>query len=71
MDAYYYFNYRTQLLPLFCSLLTWNPVSAAWMILEAFPLITSPTVISSILSPEVRETTRTAASPLLQTKYAD
>lgn len=45
-------------------------VSAAWMILEAVPLIASPTVISSILSPEVREITRTAASSSRRTKYA-
>lgn len=33
------------------------------MIFEAIPLIASPTVISSILSPEVRETTRTPPPP--------
>lgn len=33
------------------------------MIFEAIPLIASPTVINSILSPEVRETTRNHTPP--------
>ncbi|KAF8542701.1 hypothetical protein BDD12DRAFT_728105 [Trichophaea hybrida] len=41
MDVYYYFNY----------------LSAGWMVLEAIPLIVSPTVIISLLSPEVRQST--------------
>ncbi|KAI5780447.1 hypothetical protein EDC01DRAFT_668150 [Geopyxis carbonaria] len=41
MDVYYSFNY----------------MSAAWMILEAVPLIISPTMIITLLSPEVREST--------------
>ncbi|KAF8249265.1 hypothetical protein K440DRAFT_544211 [Wilcoxina mikolae CBS 423.85] len=41
MDVYYYFNY----------------LSAGWMVLEAIPLIVSPTMIITLLSPEVREST--------------
>jgi hypothetical protein len=41
MDVYYYFNY----------------MSAAWMVLESIPLIVSPTIILTLLSPEVREST--------------
>jgi len=41
MDVYYYFNY----------------MSSGWMVLEAIPLIVSPTVIIALLSPEVREST--------------
>jgi len=41
MDVYYAFNYG----------------SAAWMILQAVPLLSSPTMMIAILSPEVRETT--------------
>ncbi|KAI5855707.1 hypothetical protein BZA05DRAFT_389421 [Tricharina praecox] len=41
MDVYYYFNY----------------MSAGWMVLEAIPLIFSPTVIITLLSPDVREST--------------
>ncbi|RPA99370.1 hypothetical protein L873DRAFT_1789712 [Choiromyces venosus 120613-1] len=41
MDVYYYFNY----------------FSAGWMMLEALPLIATPTVIITMLSPEVREPT--------------
>ncbi|KAA8897220.1 hypothetical protein FN846DRAFT_262442 [Sphaerosporella brunnea] len=41
MDVYYYFNY----------------MSAAWMVIEAIPLIVSPTVIITLLSPDVREST--------------
>jgi len=39
MDVYYAFNY----------------LSAGWMMLEALPLLTAPTLIVAILSPEVRE----------------
>ncbi|KAI5802636.1 hypothetical protein FPQ18DRAFT_231997, partial [Pyronema domesticum] len=41
MDVYYAFNYMT----------------AAWMTLEAIPLIASPTLIITLLAPEVREST--------------
>ncbi|KAL7269550.1 hypothetical protein RUND412_007786 [Rhizina undulata] len=41
MDVYYYFNY----------------FSTAWMCLEALPLITAPTLITTVLSPELREPT--------------
>jgi len=39
MDVYYAFNY----------------LSAGWMMLEALPLVTSPTLIVAMLSPDVRE----------------
>lgn len=42
MDVYYYFNY----------------LSAGWMMLEALPLIATPTIIVAMLSPEVREPTQ-------------
>ncbi|KAH0603851.1 uncharacterized protein H6S33_007510 [Morchella sextelata] len=45
MDVYYYFNY----------------LSAGWMMLESIPLIASPTVIITMLSPDVRETTQLEA----------
>ncbi|KAF3910971.1 hypothetical protein AA313_de0200884 [Arthrobotrys entomopaga] len=41
MDVYYSYNY----------------VTAGWMILQALPLIASPTMMVTMLSPEVRETT--------------
>lgn len=41
MDVYYYFNY----------------LSTAWMTLEALPLITSPTIVLALLSPEIRSST--------------
>jgi len=41
MDVYYYFNY----------------MSATWLCLEALPLIVSPTIITTILSPQVRQST--------------
>lgn len=41
MDVYYSYNY----------------FSSGWMILQAIPLLTSPTTIITLLSPEVRETT--------------
>jgi hypothetical protein len=41
MDVYYSFNY----------------LSAGWMAVQAVPLIASPTMIITLLSPEVRETT--------------
>ncbi|PWW75697.1 hypothetical protein C7212DRAFT_320737 [Tuber magnatum] len=41
MDVYYCFNY----------------LSAGWMMLEALPLIANPTIIITMLSPEVREPT--------------
>jgi len=41
MDVYYAYNFA----------------SAAWMCLEALPLIASPTIITTLLSPEVREST--------------
>lgn len=43
MDVYYAYSYAT----------------AGWMVLQAVPLITSPTMIMTLLSPEVRE-----ASPI-------
>ncbi|KAG0134103.1 hypothetical protein HOY82DRAFT_240231 [Tuber indicum] len=42
MDVYYCFNY----------------LSSGWMVLEALPLITTPTIIISMLSSEVREPTQ-------------
>ncbi|KAF2131457.1 hypothetical protein P153DRAFT_365042 [Dothidotthia symphoricarpi CBS 119687] len=41
MDVYYFYSYGT----------------AAWMALQAAPLVTSPTMIVALLSPEVREAT--------------
>ncbi|KAF2657491.1 hypothetical protein K491DRAFT_322535 [Lophiostoma macrostomum CBS 122681] len=41
MDVYYFYSYGT----------------AAWMALQAAPLIASPTMIVALLSPEVREAT--------------
>ncbi|CUS13917.1 unnamed protein product [Tuber aestivum] len=41
MDVYYYFNY----------------LSAGWMMLESLPLILNPTIIITMLSPDVREPT--------------
>jgi len=41
MDVYYAYNYAT----------------AGWMILQSIPLIASPTMMVTMLSPEVRETT--------------
>jgi len=41
MDVYYAYNYAT----------------AGWMILQSIPLLTSPTMMITMLSPEVRETT--------------
>jgi hypothetical protein len=51
-----------------CNLMLMIPkttVSAGWMMLESIPLIASPTVIITMLSPDVRETTRTLFSPAL------
>jgi hypothetical protein len=48
MDVYYAYNFA----------------SAAWMCLEALPLIASPTIITTLLSPEVRESTGTLPSIL-------
>lgn len=41
MDVYYSFSYGT----------------AAWLSLQAFPLVVSPTIIITLLSPDVREPT--------------
>ncbi|EPS45127.1 hypothetical protein H072_915 [Dactylellina haptotyla CBS 200.50] len=41
MDVYYAYNYAT----------------AGWMLLQSVPLIMSPTMLVTLLSPEVRETT--------------
>ncbi len=41
MDVFYYYNYGT----------------AAWLGLQAAPLIISPHIITTMLSPEIRETT--------------
>lgn len=41
MDVYYAYNYG----------------SAGWLIVQAIPLLTSPTMMITLLSPEVRETT--------------
>lgn len=41
MDVFYYYNYAT----------------AAWLGLQAAPLLISPHMITTMLSPEVRETT--------------
>ncbi|EWC44956.1 hypothetical protein DRE_01015 [Drechslerella stenobrocha 248] len=41
MDVYYAYNYAT----------------AGWMFLQSIPLIASPTMLITLLSPEVRETT--------------
>jgi hypothetical protein len=43
MDVYYFYSYGT----------------AAWMATQAVPLITSPTMIVALLSPEVREASST------------
>jgi len=45
MDVYYAYNYAT----------------AGWMFLQSIPLITSPTMLITLLSPEVRETTHLEA----------
>ncbi|CAG8960334.1 hypothetical protein HYFRA_00012408 [Hymenoscyphus fraxineus] len=46
MDVFYAYTYGT----------------AGWMAIQAMPLIISPTVIIMLLSPEVREPSRTSSS---------
>lgn len=76
MDVYYYFNYRMfQTSHVYRKTLISvqldaddtkkTTVSAGWMMLESIPLIASPTVIITMLSPDVRETTRTLFCPAL------
>ena len=60
MDVYYYFNYSTPDSPPIRG--SWGianipAVSSGWMVVEALPLVLSPTVIIALLSPEVREST--------------
>lgn len=65
MDVYYAFNYRE----LYLSFSYFAPVirtdgasvSAGWMMLEALPLLTTPTLIVAMLSPDVREPSRKPA----------
>ncbi|KAF8422051.1 hypothetical protein EV426DRAFT_607349 [Tirmania nivea] len=42
MDVYYFYNY----------------LSSGWMVLQAIPLLTTPTIIITLLSPSVREITQ-------------
>lgn len=55
MDVFYYYNYAT----------------AAWLGVQAVPLLISPHMISTILSPEIREVTSKPSVPPLHPKPAN
>ncbi|RPB28429.1 hypothetical protein L211DRAFT_833397 [Terfezia boudieri ATCC MYA-4762] len=69
MDVYYSYIYRTSLsLVILLSKIYRTDhyrttVSSGWMILQAIPLLTTPTTIITLLSPTVRETTRNFSPP--------